>query len=90
MLDGQVVPPAGWEGQSGQEVAGAGGRGRSVGGGGDVCGPVEGKGGCVWGEVGMGEVGAAGSPQGCWPLCPQTEWREGRIWSEESLLDCAW
>lgn len=90
MLDGQAVPLEGWEGQNGQEVAGAGGRGRSVGGGGDGCGPVEGTGGCVRGEVGMGEVGAAGSPQGCWPSCPRTEWREGRKWSVGSLLHCAW
>ncbi len=46
-------------------MAGAGGRGRSVGGGDDGCGPVVGMGGCVWGEVGMGEAGAAGSPRGC-------------------------
>lgn len=85
-----MVPPAGWEGQSGQGEAGAGGRGRSAGGGDDGCGPVEGKGECVWGEVGMGEVGATGSPQGCWPSCPRTEWREGRKWSEGSPLHCVW
>lgn len=61
-------------------MAGAGGRGTSAGGAGDGYVLVEGTGGCAWAEVVMGVAGAAGSPRGCWPSCPPTEWREGRRW----------
>lgn len=70
----------GWGGQSGRVEVVVGGTGKSAGGEDDGCVPVEGKGGCAWGGVGKGEVEAAGSPQGCWPSCPQTEWREERRW----------